>query len=72
MFNLGNNQSESLMDMVGLLEREVGKKSKIDFRPMQPGDVKESFADIEYSIQKLGFAPKTPISSGIPKSSATR
>ena len=67
VFNLGNHRSEQLMEMISLLEKELGKKATIDFKPMQPGDVKESFADIEYSKNKLGFSPSTSIKSGIPK-----
>ena len=67
VFNLGNHRSENLMDMISLIEKELGRKAKIDFKGMQPGDVKESFADIDYSIEKLGFSPKTSISLGIPK-----
>jgi UDP-glucuronate 4-epimerase len=67
VFNLGNNKSEQLMDMIGLLEKELGKKAKIDFQPIQPGDVKESFADIKSSGQKLDYVPKTTINDGIPK-----
>ena len=67
VFNLGNNKSEQLMDMIGLLEKELGKKAKIDFQPIQPGDVKESFADIKSSGQKLDYVPKTTINDGIPR-----
>jgi UDP-glucuronate 4-epimerase len=66
IFNLGNNKSEQLMDMVSLIEKELGKSAQIDFLPMQPGDVKESFADIDYTSKKLLFSPKTSIEVGIP------
>ncbi len=65
VFNLGNHRSEHLMDMIALIEKELGKKAIIDFQPMQPGDVKESFADISNSVEKLGFNPKIAISKGI-------
>ena len=67
LFNLGNNKSEELMDMISLIEHGIGKKAEIIFEPMQPGDVKESFADIAYSKKKLGFQPTTSIIDGIPK-----
>jgi len=67
IFNLGNHISENLMDMIGLIEKELGKQAIIDFQPMQPGDVKESFAEIKKSKEKLGFIPKTSIKNGIPK-----
>ena len=67
IFNLGNNKSEDLMDMIRLIEKSLDKKAIIDFQPIQPGDVLESFADIEYSKQKLNYKPYTDISKGIPK-----
>ena len=67
VFNLGNHESEQLMDVISLIEQTLGKKATIDFMPMQPGDVPESFADIDHSQDKLGFYPKTSIVEGIPK-----
>ncbi len=67
IFNLGNNKSENLLDMIKILERKLGKKAIINFEKMQPGDVKESFADIEKSKEKLIYSPKTSIEKGIPK-----
>jgi len=66
IFNLGNNKSEQLMHMISLIEKELDKKAKINFQPMQPGDVKESYADIKHSMEKLNFFPKTSIEDGIP------
>jgi len=67
VFNLGNNISENLLDMINIIEKELNQKAIIEYKPMQPGDVKESFADIEYSKEKLDFIPKTKIYEGIPK-----
>jgi UDP-glucuronate 4-epimerase len=66
IFNIGNSISEKLMDMIQVVENEADKKARINFLPMQPGDVRESFADIEYSTRKLGYKPTTSISQGIP------
>ena len=55
------------MDMIALIEKEIGKKADIDFQPMQLGDVRESFADINHSIKKLNFYPKVNIEEGISK-----
>ena len=66
VFNLGNHKSEQLMDVVSLIEQNLGKKAEIEFLPMQLGDVPESFADIEKSIEKLSFKPQTSIKGGIP------
>ena len=67
IFNLGNHKSEKLMDMIGLIEKTLGKKAIIDFKPMQPGDSSESCADIKHTQKKLMFVPKTSIVDGIPK-----
>ncbi len=67
VLNIGNHRSEKLMDFVRLIEQELGKKANIDFQPLQPGDVPETFADIS-AIQKLtGYAPTTTIREGIPR-----
>ena len=65
IFNLGNHRSEELMDVVHLIEENLGKKAIINFQPMQPGDVKESFADIEKSTKLLGYKPTTNVDVGI-------
>ena len=66
VFNLGNHKSEQLMDVVSLIEQNLGKKAEIEFLKMQSGDVPESVADIEKSIEKLSFKPQTSIKGGIP------
>ncbi|MCG8510188.1 MAG: protein CapI, partial [Rhodospirillales bacterium] len=66
-YNIGNNRSESLMDYIGEIERALGKKAEIEFLPMQPGDVRETAADIEATRRDFGFEPKTPIGEGVPR-----
>ena len=65
VFNLGNHRSEELMHMIKLIEKNIGKKALIDFQPMQSGDVHESFADIDYSIEYLEYKPLINIDVGI-------
>lgn len=67
VFNLGNHRAEKLTDFVSFLEESLGMKAEIILKPMQMGDVKETFADIEASRQILGFEPTTSIKDGIPK-----
>ena len=67
IFNLGNHKSERLKDIISLIEKHLSKKAKIKKLPMQPGDVKRTFADIEYTTKMLNFFPKTSVESGIPK-----
>ena len=65
IFNLGNHKSEQLMDVVALIEKNLEKKAKIDFQSMQAGDVKETFADIDKSVEILGYKPTTNVDIGI-------
>lgn len=67
VFNLGNNKSEELMDMIRLIENAMNKKARFDFRDMQAGDVEKTFADIKHSVKKLGYDPKISINEGVPK-----
>lgn len=67
LYNIGNNKSERLMDFIGLIEEALGRKANYQFEPMQPGDVKETAADISAIQRDVGFAPTTPISVGIPR-----
>ena len=66
IFNLGNNRCENLMDMIALIEDSLEKKAELNLMDIQPGDVKKTFADIEYSRDKLGYEPTTSITEGIP------
>ncbi len=67
IYNLGNSQSEKLMDFVAALEVILGKKAVIDFQPMQPGDVTDTFADITASTRDLSFHPRVNIAEGLGK-----
>ncbi len=67
VFNLGNHKSENLMEFIGLIEKYLGKKAKINLMPIQPGDVPETYADISHSTKKLGYMPTTNIEEGIKK-----
>jgi UDP-glucuronate 4-epimerase len=55
------------MEFIGEIERAVGRKAKLQLLPMQIGEVKETFADIEASRRDLRFEPKTPIGEGVPR-----
>jgi len=67
VYNIGNHRSENLMDFIHTLEDAIGKKAEIDFQPMQPGDVCETYADIEATQRDFGFEPTTSIAEGLPK-----
>jgi UDP-glucuronate 4-epimerase len=67
IYNLGNHHSEDLMRVVALIERATGRQALLDPQPMQPGDVKDTFADISAIERDLGFEPRTTIDDGIPR-----
>jgi UDP-glucuronate 4-epimerase len=67
VYNLGNNHPEQLLDFIALLERALGREAKRELLPMQPGDVAETYADIDASRRDLGFSPTTPLAVGLPK-----
>lgn len=67
LYNIGNHRSEHLMKVVGILEEQLGRKAIINFQPMQPGDVPQSYADIAAIQRDLGFQPKTSIEEGVPR-----
>lgn len=67
VYNIGNHRSEELMRMIGIIEAAVGREAVKEFLPMQPGDVKDTYADISAISGDLGFAPTTSIDEGIPR-----
>jgi UDP-glucuronate 4-epimerase len=67
LYNLGNNQSEKLMDFVKEIEGALGKRAIVQLQPMQPGDVVRTYADLEESRRDLGFNPTTTIGEGVPR-----
>jgi len=65
IYNIGNNHTEKLMDFVQCLERSCGRKAKINYRPMQAGDVVKTSANIDAISELTGFKPKTNIQVGL-------
>src|SRR5215472_12722652 len=67
VYNIGNHTPIDLIEVVRLLETALGRKAIRDLLPMQPGDVRETCADVEDLRKAVGFAPNTPIAAGIQK-----
>lgn len=67
IFNLGNSKTVELMELIKIIEEELGIEAEKNFLPIQPGDVPETYADIEKTKNVLGFNPKTSIRAGIRK-----
>ena len=67
IYNLGNSASEELNRFIEVIEKACGRQAKRNMEPMQPGDVKATWADIETSRRDLGFDPMITIDEGIPR-----
>jgi UDP-glucuronate 4-epimerase len=65
LYNIGNSRPVDLMRLVAALERALGKTARIELLPIQPGDVPETYADVEDLARDVGFTPATPIEDGI-------
>ena len=67
VFNLGQGNPVDLMGYISAIEKALGRKAELEMKPMQPGDVPATYADIEFSRAVLGYEPKVPVSDGIPR-----
>lgn len=65
VYNLGHNNPEQLLEMIELLEIELGNSTQKNFLPMQPGDVYATYADINATTRDYGFLPKVALPEGI-------
>lgn len=65
VFNIGNNKPVELLRFIEVLEEKLGKKAIKNFMPIQPGDVPETYADIDALEEEVGFRPSTTIEEGI-------
>lgn len=65
IYNIGNNSPVRLMDFVKAIEEELGKKAIINMRPIQPGDVPATYADVSDLVANLDYKPETTIQEGI-------
>ena len=67
VYNLGNNTPVALLDYIRVIEAACGRQAELIMKPMQPGDVLETYADIDATRRDLGYQPTTPIETGIPR-----
>jgi len=67
LYNIGNHRSEELTHMIDLIEDACGRKAERRLLPMQPGDVRDTYADISAIQRDLGFEPTTSIDVGVPR-----
>jgi UDP-glucuronate 4-epimerase len=67
IYNIGNSNSVQLMDYIDALEKALGKKAKINFLPLQPGDVLDTYANVDDLKEKFNYKPTTSVIEGIAK-----
>lgn len=67
IYNIGNNSPVELMDFIECIEEELEMEADKEFKPMQPGDVKITYADVEDLIEDIDYAPDTPLEEGVKK-----
>ena len=65
IINLGEDQTTSLRELIGLVAKHVGKEARIRQEPMQPGDVLATHANVEKARRLLGYAPKVSMDEGV-------
>jgi UDP-glucuronate 4-epimerase len=65
IYNIGNNTPVALMDLIGCIEKALGRTARKNFLPQQPGDMAATYADVDALIADIGFRPATPIQTGI-------
>jgi UDP-glucuronate 4-epimerase len=65
LYNIGNNQPVELGRYIECIERSLGRKAQKNLLPLQPGDVPDTFADIEDLVHDVGYRPATPVEVGV-------
>ena len=65
IYNLGNSHPESVLDLIGHIERTTNRKAVLEYRDGPPGDVRETYADIARAARDFGFAPKVALGEGV-------
>jgi UDP-glucuronate 4-epimerase len=65
IYNIGSHRPIRLMRYIELIEEYVGRKAQMNMLPLQPGDVPETFADVEDLRRAVGYAPDTPVEVGV-------
>jgi UDP-glucuronate 4-epimerase len=65
LYNIGNNNPVELLHFIGVIEKALGREARKNFLPMQPGDVPETYADVDDLTADVGFRPSTSIETGV-------
>jgi len=67
IYNIGNSKPVELMHYIGVIEKYLGKKAEKNLLPLQPGDVPDTYADVEALIDDTGYKPDTSVDDGVVK-----
>ena len=65
LYNIGNNQPVELGRYIECIERALGRKAQKNLLPLQPGDVPDTYADIDDLVRDVGYRPATPVEVGV-------
>jgi UDP-glucuronate 4-epimerase len=65
LYNIGNNRPVELLRYIEVIEQCVGRKAEMNLLPMQPGDVPDTYADVDALAEDVGYRPDTPIEEGV-------
>ncbi|MDC1209083.1 NAD-dependent epimerase [Litorivicinus sp.] len=65
IYNIGNSQPVELMDYISALEKALGKRAKINLLPLQPGDVPDTYANVDDLIEQFNYKPSTSVEDGV-------
>ncbi|MBB6611564.1 NAD-dependent epimerase/dehydratase family protein [Pontibacter sp. Tf4] len=65
LYNIGNNKPAHLLELIAVLERQLGKKAVLQLEPMQPGDVYTTYADVRELEKKINYKPATTLETGL-------
>ena len=67
LYNIGNNNPVDLMDYIAAIEKALGVKAEKEFLPLQPGDVPDTYADVEDLVKDFDYKPSMDVQKGIDK-----
>jgi UDP-glucuronate 4-epimerase len=65
VYNIGNNSTVELLDYIRVLEEKLGRKAELNLMPLQPGDVPDTFANVDDLVRDTGFKPSTSVETGV-------
>jgi UDP-glucuronate 4-epimerase len=65
LFNIGNHTPVGLLDYIAALEKALGRQAQLELKPMQPGDIRSTYADTRALARAVGFSPTTPLATGL-------